>query len=211
MRIVVADHQVLFRRGLAALIRLALPDCDIAEADGLAAAEQLHAKWPAEILLAAVDAEGPGARRQLRALHATCPDLQIAVLGSVSDRSGALAWLEAGATGCICASATPEELCDALRTVSAGHGYVSAALLTAPAHMSEATQEDATGELTARQRDVMRLLAEGRPTKDIARRLGLSVSTVKAHLAAAYRSLGAHNRVEAVVRSGVVAEPALVD
>lgn len=53
-----------------------------------------------------------------------------------------------------------------------------------------------------------RLLAEGRLTKDIARRLDISVSTVKAHLAAAYRSLGARNRVEAVVRSRGADQPA---
>jgi DNA-binding NarL/FixJ family response regulator len=47
---------------------------------------------------------------------------------------------------------------------------------------------------------VLRLLAEGRSTKDIARRLGLAVSTVKVHIAAIYRAIGARNRVEAVLR-----------
>jgi DNA-binding CsgD family transcriptional regulator len=59
--------------------------------------------------------------------------------------------------------------------------------------------------LTARQTDVLTLLREGRSTKEIARRLGLAVPTVKTHLAALYRQLGARNRVEAVMR--VVAPP----
>jgi len=59
--------------------------------------------------------------------------------------------------------------------------------------------------LTARQRDVLRLLAEGRSTKDIARCLSLGVGTVKVHLAGAYRALGARNRVEAVVKASRIA------
>jgi DNA-binding NarL/FixJ family response regulator len=54
--------------------------------------------------------------------------------------------------------------------------------------------------LTARQSDVLRLLREGRSTKEIARQLGLAVPTVKTHLAALYRLLGARNRVEAVMK-----------
>jgi DNA-binding NarL/FixJ family response regulator len=54
-------------------------------------------------------------------------------------------------------------------------------------------------DLTARQRDVLKLLAEGSSTKEIARRLGLGEGTIKVHLAAIFRALGARNRTEAVV------------
>jgi DNA-binding NarL/FixJ family response regulator len=55
--------------------------------------------------------------------------------------------------------------------------------------------------LTDRQRDVFRLLAEGCATKTIARRLDLAVGTVKVHLAAIYRVLGAHSRMEAMAKA----------
>ena len=58
--------------------------------------------------------------------------------------------------------------------------------------------------LTARQADVLNLLSEGRSTKDIARRLGLAVPTVKTHLAAVYRQLGARNRLQAVVKASAL-------
>ena len=58
--------------------------------------------------------------------------------------------------------------------------------------------------LTERQKDVLRLLAEGRSTKDIARTLELGVGTVKVHLSAVYRTLGAHSRMEAVIRAGAL-------
>ena len=62
----------------------------------------------------------------------------------------------------------------------------------------------ANPRFTARQMDVLRLLAEGRSTKDIARSLDMGVGTVKVHLSAIYRILGAHNRMEAVVRAGAL-------
>lgn len=58
--------------------------------------------------------------------------------------------------------------------------------------------------LTMRQRDVMRLLATGRTVKEIARQLDLSIGTVKTHLAQAYRTLGARNRTEALIRAGLM-------
>ena len=65
--------------------------------------------------------------------------------------------------------------------------------------------------LTDRQIEVFRLLSEGCATKTIARRLGLAVGTVKVHLAAIYRVLGAHNRVEALAKArDGVAHPALM-
>lgn len=64
-----------------------------------------------------------------------------------------------------------------------------------------APQPEAQTPLTARQHDVLRLLREGRSTKEIARRLNLAVPTVKTHLAALYRQLGARNRVEAVMKA----------
>ena len=63
---------------------------------------------------------------------------------------------------------------------------------------------DRTGQLLSpRQTDVMRLLTEGRSVKEIARQLGLGIGTVKVHLTHAYSALGAHNRVEAIMRAGL--------
>lgn len=70
-------------------------------------------------------------------------------------------------------------------------------------YLGRAEEQPATRAvpLTARQHDVLHLLREGRSTKEIARRLGLAVPTVKTHLAALYRQLGARNRVEAVMKA----------
>ena len=203
MRIMVVVELTLFRLGLAELMRHVLPGVEVAEAADLDEATERLGEWNADVVLVDLEAAGPEARATLQQLRRDRPEVKVAVLGSASDRISALSWLEAGAHGCLPKTAGLEELCDALRTVRAGNGYVSSALL-AMAPPAGALSLQAAVEavpLTARQQDVLRLLAEGRPTKDIARRLNLSVSTVKAHLAAAYRTLGAHNRVEAVVRN----------
>lgn len=70
-----------------------------------------------------------------------------------------------------------------------------------PPQIAPPSIPDSATPLTARQADVLQLLREGRSTKEIARRLGLAVPTVKTHLAAVYRQLGARNRVEAVMHS----------
>ncbi len=208
MRIMVVVELALFRQGLAELMRRALPGVDVAEAATLDDAAQRLADWSADVLLLDLDAAGAEARSLVQQLRQEQPKVKLAVLGSLTDRLQALSWLEAGVHGCLPKTATLEELCEALRTIRAGNGYVSSSLLAAPPPAEPAAEAEPVS-LTARQRDVLRLLAEGRPTKDIARRLNLSVSTVKAHLAAAYRSLGAHNRVEALVRSRGTDQPAL--
>ena len=203
MRIMVVVELALFRRGLAELMRHVLPGVEVAEAEDLEEATDQLSDWPADVLLVDLEAAGVEARFLLQRLRRERPDVKVAVLGSANDRASALSWLEAGAHGCLPKSASLEELCDALRTIRAGNGYVSSSLLAA-CSSSMCPPPQAAVEavpLTTRQQDVLRLLAEGRPTKDIARRLSLSVSTVKAHLAAAYRTLGAHNRVEALVRN----------
>jgi DNA-binding NarL/FixJ family response regulator len=58
--------------------------------------------------------------------------------------------------------------------------------------------------LTTRQLEVMRLLSEGCPVKEIAYRLNLGIGTVKVHLSLAYSALGAHNRIEAIQRAGLL-------
>lgn len=96
-----------------------------------------------------------------------------------------------------------------------------AAPAPAPAQMSRPTPEPAMPTaletvtedgpaLTGRQADVLRLVREGKATKEIARHLGLAVPTVKTHLAALYRQLGVRNRVEAAMKQTAVQPSAVV-
>jgi DNA-binding CsgD family transcriptional regulator len=88
---------------------------------------------------------------------------------------------------------------------------VDQTMLATPASVSPPTEAICNSvRLSPRQLDVMRVLAEGRPVKEIARRLNIGIGTVKVHLALAYTALGAHNRVEAIRRAGpdLLSQPA---
>jgi DNA-binding NarL/FixJ family response regulator len=77
-------------------------------------------------------------------------------------------------------------------------------------HVPQAETSPLLAHLTERQIEVFQLLSEGCATKTIARRLGLAVGTVKVHLAAIYRVLGAHSRIEALAKArGGIALPVL--
>ena len=89
----------------------------------------------------------------------------------------------------------------ALEIVKGGGVFAPAVLASAPRAVA-AMPRPAPSSLTERQREVLRLLSAGRPTKSIARELGVAVGTVKVQLAAIYRALGATNRVEALVKAG---------
>ena len=82
-------------------------------------------------------------------------------------------------------------------------------LVAAQAEQPDAAMADGPA-LTGRQADVLRLVREGKATKEIARQLGLAVPTVKTHLAALYRQLGVRNRVEAAMKQSAPAPSAVV-
>lgn len=107
--------------------------------------------------------------------------------------------IELGAAGYLLKSSTREELLAALRHVAAGNSYVQAEITgTLLDHVAGRSEPSARASLTARELDVLRLVAAGQANKQIAARLGLSEATVKTHLKAVFARLGAANRTEAV-------------
>ena len=122
------------------------------------------------------------------------------VLSDVDDRETVLACLSAGAQGYILKTATCAQILRAIDTVLEGGIHAPASLRVAPvpARRLHTGIGVAIKQLTDRQRDVFRLLQEGCNTKTIARRLDLAIGTVKVHLAAIYRVLGASGRLEAL-------------
>ena len=99
--------------------------------------------------------------------------------------------IKSGAMGFIHKSSHSNDLIMALKLILAGGVYLPPAFLTKP------TSTEDVG-LTDREKQVFRLLVEGKPNKLIGRNLKISENTVKAHLTAIYRALGAKNRTEAV-------------
>jgi DNA-binding NarL/FixJ family response regulator len=202
----IADRATLFRHGLRGLLKEHRPDWSCAEAgtpDEMLAHLRVE---PVDLLL--VDAQFGGAAALLRLRH-EFPQQKIVVLADTDERSAILECLGAGVNGYVLKSTTMSQLLRALETVLSGGVFAPAALAGAPpppVHVPQAETSPLLAHLTERQIEVFQLLSEGCATKTIARRLGLAVGTVKVHLAAIYRVLGAHSRIEALAkaRGGVV-------
>lgn len=210
LQILIADDHALFRKGFALLMQDSLAGAKVIEASGFDTALDILAGNPT-ITIAFFDLMMPGmaGAESITAVRETYPDLCIAVVTGLENRTLALQVIDAGANGFLLKSASEEEMVRAVNRLLAGEIY----LPSAPAYATEArpawslpyvdlkVERIADLPLTQRQRDVMGELASGLSNKEIARRLGLAEGTVKVHLAAIFRVLSARNRTEAVLKA----------
>jgi len=198
IRVVLADDHRLVRAGLEQLLRGAGDlevvgvACDGEEAVSLAAERK-----PDVVLMDLVmpRADGIEATRRIRASGPDSP--AILVLTSVSDRDTILDALEAGASGYLMKDAEPQELYDGVRAAANGNSPLAPeaarAMLTARAGRRVAR------EMTHREREVLSLLRQGLSNKQMARRLGISEKTVKAHLTRVFDRIGVTDRTQAAL------------
>ncbi len=199
----IADRATLFRHGLVGLLRECRPGWSCAEAGVLDEVQAHLSVEPVDLLLLDLQFAGVQAL-DLRRLRESFPEQRIVVVADSDDRSTILECLAAGANGYILKSTTMTQLLRAIEIVLSGGVYAPASLAGVPQVAPVVREPDGSpllASLTDRQIDVFNLLSEGCATKTIARRLGLAVGTVKVHLAAIYRIMGAHNRVEAIAKS----------
>jgi DNA-binding NarL/FixJ family response regulator len=206
VRILIVDDHALFREGLRFLLRDLDPHLEISEAANCAEA---LAKAGEAFDLVLLDLHMPGVRglEALQALRKAFESSRIVVLSGEEDPRLVRSVIDAQAAGYIPKSSTPQVLLGALRLVLADGVYLpTVALRDLGGDSMEEPRPAPAITLSGRQIDVLRKAVEGKANKVIARELGLSEGTVKAHLAAAFRALGVKNRTEAVyaaARSGL--------
>jgi two-component system nitrate/nitrite response regulator NarL len=203
MKLLIVDDHPVVREGLAALLRQAGPDTAVLlaedSAEGLSLAEA-HPDLDAVILdLAMPGSDGLSAIPEFGNRR---PQLPVIILSSSEDPRDVRRALASGALGYIPKSAPPRTILAALQFVLAGNVYIPTFLVneTASASAEAAAKgrlEGAGASLTARQIDVLRLVCDGHSNKQIARTLGLSDKTVKAHVTAIFKSLNVVNRMQA--------------
>jgi len=200
----IAESHTLIRHALVALLREARPGWSCDDVEGL---DELRAKiQETSPTLGLLDLRLCG-MDGLRQLRIGFPHTTFVVLSDQDDRASILACLEAGAQGYILKSINPDQFIRALETILTGGLFAPASLSgmpihpPVPLHRPELQLSPVLSHLTERQRHVFELLAEGCATKTIARRLDLAVGTVKVHLAAIYRTLGASSRLEALAKA----------
>jgi DNA-binding NarL/FixJ family response regulator len=205
IRILIADDHEVVRRGLAQLLS-GVEDIElVAEAkNGTEAAELAAAHSPDVVLmdLSMPDVDGVEGTRRIKAAQ---PDLPVVILTSFSERERILDAIDAGAVGYLLKDAEPEELLRGIR--SAAHGESPFSPKAAKALLSLGSQRRAAEVLTSREREVLAAVCSGLANKQIARRLGISEKTVKAHLTKVFSRIGVQDRTQAALwaqRNGLI-------
>lgn len=196
VRVVLADDHPLVRSGLAALLESA-HDISVVgtAADGQEAVRVVSEQLPDVVLmdLSMPALDGVEATRRVVNL---CPDTKVVVLTTFSDREHVLDALDAGAIGYLLKDAEPDYLVDSVRAAARGESPISP---KAASVVLGARVPVGLPELSPREREVLRSVAYGLANKQIARRLGISEKTVKAHLTNIFHTIGVSDRTQAAL------------
>lgn len=199
--ILVADDHAVFRYGLSLLLRDALGSVTIIQAERFE--QGLELLDDPGITLAIFDLGMPGlaSPRDLAIVRRRRPEVRVVVLSASEARHDMLEALAAGVHGYIVKSHSTDAMIAQLRYVLSGEIYVPPILAQLPPAAIETQPEnvtaDSVGTLSERQVQVLKGLVEGKSNKEIAQELRLSEGTIKMHIAALFRQLGASNRTHA--------------
>jgi DNA-binding NarL/FixJ family response regulator len=209
IRVVLVDDHSMVRAGLQQLL-----DGDKAidvvgsASDGAEAVDIVQAERP-DVVLMDLQMPGTDGVSATRQIHDLVPDTQVVILTSFSDRDRIVGALDAGAVGYLLKDAEPDEILAGIRAAARGesplHPRAARELLVSRSDPNQ-IREVGTADLTPREIEVLVLVREGMANKQIARRLGISERTVKAHLTSCFQRIGVSDRTQAALwaaRNGI--------
>ena len=200
IRVVVADDHPVFRTGLRTLVRES-PSLELAgaAADGAQAVELCLAERP-DVVLMDIRMPGTSGVEATRRLRADAPEIAVLALTMLEDDATVVAVLRAGARGYILKGAAPDDILRAITAVAAGEVIIGKAVADRLAALvATSPAPHPFPQLTARERDILDILAAGRGNAEIARRLGLSEKTVRNNVSTVMAKLGVTDRPAAIV------------
>jgi two-component system response regulator NreC len=212
IKVLVTDDHTIVRDGICALLTLA-GDIEVVgeAANGMEALEKVNELDP-DVVLMDISMPIMGGLEATRRICKECPRTKIIALTQYIDKEYVFPVLEAGAKGFISKVAASSELAQGIRAVSQGESYLSPAIASV---LVESYQQGSTlrdlhdpyEDLTDREKDVLKLLAEGYTTQQAADMLVISPKTVEGHKTSLMAKLDIHSRVELVkyaVRRGII-------
>ena len=207
IRVLIVDDHAILREGIHALLALQ-DDIEIVgeAADGREAVDKARQLEPDVILMdvAMPLMDGLEATRRIRKEN---PKAKILILTQYDNKEYVLSSIKSGASGCVPKRAVASELVSAIRAVHQGDSflYPSVTKFLVEDYLQR-VEEDPYDRLTAREREVLKLVAEGRTNREIAGLLSVSVKTVLGHRTNLMEKLGIHNRTELIkyaIRKGL--------
>jgi DNA-binding NarL/FixJ family response regulator len=197
IRVLLADDHALVRRGLRQL----LDGFEGVKVAGEAAdgdeAVRLDAELAPDVVLMDLEMPGVDGSAATRRIVAARPGARVVILTSFADRERILDALDAGAVGYLLKDAEPDELERGVHAAARGESPLAPRAATAVLQARSTRRPEV--ELTEREREVLDCVAAGLPNKLIARRLGISEKTVKAHLTRIYETIGVTDRTQAAL------------
>lgn len=202
LRVLLADDHNVVREGLKALINAQEGMEVVGEAADGPTAVARAAELRPDVVVMDITMPGLNGAKATGRVREACPDVKVLALTAHEDRAYLRQLLEAGATGYVLKRAAAAELVQDVRAVAAGGVYLDPALAGRVAGgfvTAAAAKEALTGtDLSDREEEVVRLIAEGFSNKQIATRLSLSVKTVETYKARSLEKLGLRDRIDLV-------------
>jgi DNA-binding NarL/FixJ family response regulator len=210
-RILIADDHALVREGVAALLELQEDMDVVGEACDGRDALRLTAKLKPDIVLMDIAMPGLGGLEATIEIKKTMPEIRILILSQYDDREYISRLLKAGVSGYILKHAVGTDLVSAIRAVARGEFYlysgIASSVVDGFLDKKQAFAEDPYDKLTDREKQVLKLIAEGNTHKEIAELLNISSKTVIAHQTHLSEKLDIHSRAELIkfaIRRGII-------
>lgn len=198
LRVVIADDHPLMLTGIS--VRLSVEEDIDVVASATTCAELLEAvvEHAPDIVLADISMPDGSVLDLLGELRTSAPEARILLLSATDDPGAVSLALHRGAAGFLSKETDSDRIATHLRELAAGHTVLDAR--SAAAIAAQLRQPDGEA-LSARELEVLRLVAEGMSNPEIGRRLFVAASTVKTHLERAYAKLGVNDRAAAVAKA----------
>ena len=204
IRVLVCDDHVIVREGLKRLIETAGDIVVAGEAGSGEEAVETVSRVHPDVVLMDIRLPGMDGVATTAVIREKFPSTRILALSTFVDDDLIFGALRAGAHGYLAKDVEPERLFDAIRSVAASKSIMSDEVVNrlvhriVTGHPLDPRPGSALERLTAQERVVLRLVAEGLTNQDIADSLCLSIKTVKSHLSNIFAKLDVHNRAQAV-------------
>ena len=204
IRILLTDDHTLFRQGVRTLLS-AEPDMEVAgEASNATDAVTLAEQLRPDVILMDIGMAGMSSFEATRQIRKARPETRVLFLSMYDDEDYLAECMELGASGYILKDCPCDQLVTGIREVHRGGSFLSPRLLTRlvedfrDKNRGGAPRQPRLGTLTKREREILKMLAEGKSVKEIATGFDLSVKTIEAHKFNLMRKLDIHNKAQLV-------------